>query len=1013
MADSVELKVEVQDVATLQIEPQEIPNIGIEPQYSRNATINGVNALEIITKDGISSEMVGSTFIISGQQLQQEDARLEQLIINSAEQSAVDKEELERKIALEESLRTSADEELQENIDAEAVLRSNADIQLQQNINSEEQARESADNALSGRIDSEESARINADNTLQQNITNEETARINKYNELQQAIATEKTRAENAESELSSAIESEETARTQADSGLQSQITTNASDISTINSKIPTQASSTNQLADKDFVNSSINNVTAFYITKNAAGDPFSTKAELDSTTVFYSGGQVRTLTRNDYCIVLADESKIDPETQEVPTTRYIYQNAWQYQYTVNKTSLTAEQLKAINSGITEEKVSEYDEHIADNTIHVTQNDKNTWNAKQPAGDYATNTSLNNEVNRATQAEEDLGGLIDGLETSKQDVISDLGTIRTGAGLGATAVQPATLNNYVPTTRTINGKALSSNISLNAGDVGAEYSGAVSVHNQSADAHADIRADIEAVDKRIDETLIPKSVNAIIIGEPTITNGQVSGFTQTSYLTLPFLFDVGDRGFEFTYCFRTGEDITTPQNHFGSRYSIASYISGGKLTIRVSSNGTDWDILSLETVLEIVKNSIYYIKIIFNKLNYVIKASTDGVNYNEIARVVNTKPPFAGDITIGIGNNQNNPFKGILYMNAWELKFNNSVYWEGMDDAGLSTRADISLSNLDAEGKAKFNAKQDVIDDLDSIREGAELGSTALQPDALDGYVPTSRTINNKALTANVSLNASDVGALSTSTKYGASLSYLNNSLQLKDQSGGNLGSPVTIKTSGTLNDLTDVVISGQTSGQFLSYNGTKWVNTTFSGLQNTSNGYNGLTILGTPSYAMGAINIGYNSSIDSLGLYGVAIGDYATVNSSSGIAIGNESEVDSSSDYSISIGNGSRSQNKRCVSLGYWAISSAYGAIQIGNGSNFESGSLYVGLSTSDEETNNYKLLGSNGKIPTERLADNGSTGQVLKKTSSGMEWGTAGVSVSYDSTNERLIFG
>lgn len=124
-------------------------------------------------------------------------------------------------------------------------------------------------------------------------------------------------------------------------------------------SYIPSQASSTNQLADKDFVNSSINSVTAYYITKNASGDQFNTKAELDNATVFYSGGEVRVPTRNDYCVVLEDESKRDPDSGQDPTTRYIYQNGqWEYQYTINATAFTAAQLAALNSGITSVKVT-------------------------------------------------------------------------------------------------------------------------------------------------------------------------------------------------------------------------------------------------------------------------------------------------------------------------------------------------------------------------------------------------------------------------------------------------------------------------------------------------------------------------------------------------------------------------------------------------------------------------------------------------------------------------------
>lgn len=56
------------------------------------------------------------------------------------------------------------------------------------------------------------------------------------------------------------------------------------------------------------------------------------------------------------------------------------------------------------------------------------------------------------------------------IETQKQDVITDLDTIRAGAAAGATAVQPATLNNYVTTntSQTITAsKTVSGQLSLN------------------------------------------------------------------------------------------------------------------------------------------------------------------------------------------------------------------------------------------------------------------------------------------------------------------------------------------------------------------------------------------------------------------------------------------------------------------------------------------------------------------------------------------------------------------
>lgn len=126
-----------------------------------------------------------------------------------------------------------------------------------------------------------------------------------------------------------------------------------------INDVIPSAATCSNQLADKDYVNNWINSVTAYYITKNAQGDQWACYAELAAATTFYSWGVERAPTRNDYTIVLDDECYCNA------TTRYIYNSGWEYQYTVNETALTEAQMDALNSGITSTKVSCYDNCMA------------------------------------------------------------------------------------------------------------------------------------------------------------------------------------------------------------------------------------------------------------------------------------------------------------------------------------------------------------------------------------------------------------------------------------------------------------------------------------------------------------------------------------------------------------------------------------------------------------------------------------------------------------------------
>ena len=190
----------------------------------------------------------------------------------------------------------------------------------------------------------------------------------------------------------------------------------------------------------KDFVNSSIEAVAAYYITYTQAGDPYPTVADLKGATIanehLWSAGSPRTPTKNDYAIVVADETKItyteydaytqftttaqyvghyviqtnggehyelvtnanhntlsnpaiDPSTtkayeQIIPSTRYIYPqivdeqnpyngNLWQFQYSFNM-QYTDAQMKALNSGITNVKVNRYDTHVDDSKIHVPSN---------------------------------------------------------------------------------------------------------------------------------------------------------------------------------------------------------------------------------------------------------------------------------------------------------------------------------------------------------------------------------------------------------------------------------------------------------------------------------------------------------------------------------------------------------------------------------------------------------------------------------------------------------------
>lgn len=141
---------------------------------------------------------------------------------------------------------------------------------------------------------------------------------------------------------------------------VQSQISGLTADVENIKNIIPNTASETNELADKNFVNSTVGTNTANYIYKTESGGekvPFSSVAELEA----YAG----TVTNNDYAFVTGmdengnayyDRYKADVNDGVV---------TWVKEYRLNNSSFTAEQWAAIQSGITAEKVAQFEAAVS------------------------------------------------------------------------------------------------------------------------------------------------------------------------------------------------------------------------------------------------------------------------------------------------------------------------------------------------------------------------------------------------------------------------------------------------------------------------------------------------------------------------------------------------------------------------------------------------------------------------------------------------------------------------
>lgn len=208
------------------------------------------------------------------------------------------------------------------------------------------------------------------------------------------ALNTEQVRAIQAETDINNSLTAEIARATTEEARIDTYFTAAVLDI---NNKIPNEATIDNKLADKEFVNSSIASATATFrgnydvtsLTHN--GTPLTVNAshaDVEEALFDNEGDEPRLKSpkNNDYVIIgypdpqdIPDYTKFerykftieyDPQTQEP-----IGPGAWEWEYTLNHSSFTAEQWAAINSNITAvltQKVKDiYDEHIVTSVIDI------------------------------------------------------------------------------------------------------------------------------------------------------------------------------------------------------------------------------------------------------------------------------------------------------------------------------------------------------------------------------------------------------------------------------------------------------------------------------------------------------------------------------------------------------------------------------------------------------------------------------------------------------------------
>lgn len=353
---------------------------------------------------------------------------------------------------------------------------------------------------------------------------------------------------------------------------------------------------------------------------------------------------------------------------------------------------------------------------------------------------------------------------------------------------------------FVPQTRTINGKALSSDISLTYSDVGADASGSASTAETNAKNYADSLSSnyaTAAQGAKADTAVQPADISNMVT---TDTAQDISA--KKTFL--------GEKAILFKQTVATDKLGFTLYNTSGSELGALEYrpntISGGALiNLNTSQSGTSWLGFRYWSNINIIapkpSNGNYYIPVNF----------TDGTN------------------TVTASSNGTVNLSSILP---------NSAIW-GNITGTLSNQTDLQTA---------LNGKQDTISDLSTIRSGAELGATSIQPNdnvseltndagyitgitssdvtSALGYTPYNST-NPAGYTSNVgtvtSVNNTQPDAngnvtISTGGNYtaGTGIDITNNTISV-DGEQASLVSLATVATTGAYSDLSGTPTVDQT----------------------------------------------------------------------------------------------------------------------------------------------------------------------------------------------------
>lgn len=174
------------------------------------------------------------------------------------------------------------------------------------------------------------------------------------------------------------------------------QITGVSDRVTNVETVVPTTAAPTNKLVDRDTMNSTITSLAANYVTYDALGNAFPDDDALANATVFYHGNQEYVPSDKDYVTILSSASAPAPYTGGT-VRKTLAAGVWAYSYGINESPLTADQLAAVNSGVTAQLITSLQVALNAGIVSTSQLNDALGTNLQQAKSY-TDSSLANAV---------------------------------------------------------------------------------------------------------------------------------------------------------------------------------------------------------------------------------------------------------------------------------------------------------------------------------------------------------------------------------------------------------------------------------------------------------------------------------------------------------------------------------------------------------------------------------------------------------------------------------------